>query len=272
MAEVDELSQAALSVFDSMRSTRSAGPSTPRGGRALSSAPSAGAGGGGGTPTLGDALLAAFKDLLGDLYVDAARLEFISELGVGELALVERGLYHPAGGGRVRGGRGGRAAAGRVEHRRARARGAKRGLPRAGAAARRPAAADGHGRARRRRARARAGRGGRGHRARTPLPAPPPPACTAEQRRGQGLLAARNRDARGPAHAPARGAQHPAAAAQARAPARAQPCAATGGQRPRQLATRHCVPQAQRGAARGYSPQNARRIVDTRARAGTSRA
>jgi hypothetical protein len=50
----------------------------------------------------GEALLAAFKELLGDLYIDAGRLEFISELGVGELALVERGLYHLPGAGRVR--------------------------------------------------------------------------------------------------------------------------------------------------------------------------
>jgi hypothetical protein len=50
----------------------------------------------------GEALLERFKELLGDLYIDASRLEFISELGVGELSLVERGLYYAPTGGRVR--------------------------------------------------------------------------------------------------------------------------------------------------------------------------
>ncbi|KIY97670.1 hypothetical protein MNEG_10291, partial [Monoraphidium neglectum] len=48
----------------------------------------------------GEALLERFKELLGDLYIDASRLEFISELGVGELSLVERGLYYAPTGGR----------------------------------------------------------------------------------------------------------------------------------------------------------------------------
>lgn len=50
----------------------------------------------------GDVLLNQFKELLGDLYIDASRLEFISELGIGELALVERGQLYPTTGGRVR--------------------------------------------------------------------------------------------------------------------------------------------------------------------------
>lgn len=60
-----------------------------------------------------EALLARFKQLLGDLYIDASRLEFISELGVGELALVERASYLPASGGRVSAAT---AAAARAEH------------------------------------------------------------------------------------------------------------------------------------------------------------
>ncbi|KAI8468772.1 MAG: kinase-like domain-containing protein [Monoraphidium minutum] len=48
-----------------------------------------------------ETLLARFKELLGDLYIESSRLEFISELGVGELAIVERGQYHPPSGGRA---------------------------------------------------------------------------------------------------------------------------------------------------------------------------
>jgi hypothetical protein len=49
----------------------------------------------------GDELLAAFRDYLGDLFIDASSISYISELGVGELAIVERGLFYPPGG-RVR--------------------------------------------------------------------------------------------------------------------------------------------------------------------------
>jgi len=50
----------------------------------------------------GEELLRAFKHMLGDLYIDASSISYISELGVGELAIVERGLYYPPTGGRVR--------------------------------------------------------------------------------------------------------------------------------------------------------------------------
>ena len=45
--------------------------------------------------------LERLQEELGDLHIEADRLEFVSELGVGELALVERGVYHIPGG-RVR--------------------------------------------------------------------------------------------------------------------------------------------------------------------------
>ncbi len=45
--------------------------------------------------------LVAFQHHVGPLYLDPARLDFVSELGVGEFALVEKGRLRPASDGSV---------------------------------------------------------------------------------------------------------------------------------------------------------------------------
>jgi hypothetical protein len=39
--------------------------------------------------------LLAFQHHVGDLYIDPSQLEFVCELGVGDLALVEQGRWYP---------------------------------------------------------------------------------------------------------------------------------------------------------------------------------